>query len=120
MPFALSEAQIARIHDVLGVEYLLHPLQGHGVTGGPLIHHRGQFTIRSGEEGALIQQGEGSITVKSGNSRLFCGVGRVIEESEFHLTGTVMFDGLDIDSDIAHGITVLGSHFLHDFHIFGR
>ncbi len=36
------------------------------------------------------------------------------------MAGPVMFDRLNVHSDIADGIAVLGSHLLHDVHIEGR
>ena len=44
----------------------------------------------------------------------------VIEEREFHLARTVVFDGLDVASDIGNRVTVLRGDSLNDLHKFRR
>src|SRR5208283_3366895 len=111
------ETEISGVQDILRIEDLLYPLQGHGVARGSVVYHCGQFPVRSREKCAFIHQCLRGLPIKTGNHGLFLCIVRVVEERELHVSRAVVLYRLDIHADIGHGVAVSRRNLFHDVNI---
>src|SRR3972149_8336525 len=107
------EAELAWVHDLLGVEDLLDLLQeGHIAAVGPVEGNLGYIAVGPVEEGPRFEDGLGKVLVGLSRPGHLAGVVGVVEEVELQVAGPGVLDGLEVAPQVGGGVVVPG-HYIY-------